>query len=63
MFKLSFINKVHVHPLKKEENRIVESYIRDLPETMPVSSIMLMTKKNFNISKSKFYYLHRRVWY
>ena len=62
MFKLFFINKVHEHPLKKEENRIVESYIRELPETMPISSMMAMTKKNFSISRSKFYYLHRRVW-
>ena len=62
MFKLFYINKVHEHPLKKEENRIVESYIRELPETMPISSMMAMTKKNFSISRSKFYYLHRRVW-
>ena len=41
---------------------MIEKFIKQLPVTMPIPSMYSITKQHFPCSKSRFYYLHRKIW-
>ena len=41
---------------------MIEAFIKDLPQTMSIVNMLALTKNHFNISTSKFYFLHARIW-
>lgn len=47
--------------MSKKSNEI-ESFINSMPITMTTQSLMQVTTHTFNISSSKFYYHHQKLW-
>ena len=61
-FRLTSFNFNHHHEHKKKSNEI-EDFIKSMPLSMSTQSLMQITTRNFNISKHKFYYHHRKIWF
>ena len=61
-YQLTSYRNIHIHQMSKQTNEI-ESFIKSMPITMTTQSLMQITRHNFNISTSKFYFFVLFVLY